>query len=132
MSRDALTQLNLEQWLAQIEALHPTEIELGLERVRLVAERLELPQLLSGSLVITIAGTNGKGSCVASLEALLAQHPRKPTVGAFTSPHFLDYNERIRIGGQAVTDAEICAAFAAIEVARGEISLSYFEFGTLA
>lgn len=124
--------LSLSQWLNNIEALHPSEIDLGLERVAEVAHRLSLPQAMASCTVITIAGTNGKGSCVATLEALLAQHSEQPSYGAFTSPHFIDYNERIKSNGIAVSDDSICSAFESIERARGDISLSYFEFGTLA
>lgn len=122
----------LAGWLARLEALHPTEIELGLERVTLVAQRMGLLALAENPAItiVTIAGTNGKGSCVATLEALgLA---RGMSVGAYTSPHLLHYGERIRIGGTPVADDLVCDAFAAIDQARGDISLTYFEFGTLA
>ncbi|HMY40770.1 MAG TPA: folylpolyglutamate synthase/dihydrofolate synthase family protein, partial [Marinagarivorans sp.] len=124
----------LADWLAWQETLHPKVIDLGLERVRAVAARLDAE--LGGGLLapkartVLIAGTNGKGSCVASLTALVGAAGGK--VGCYTSPHLLRYNERIAINGQEVSDADLCRAFAAIDRARGEISLSYFEFGTLA
>lgn len=118
----------LADWLAWQETLHPKTIDLGLERVREVALRLDL--LPVGCPVITVAGTNGKGSCVAMLEAMLRAAGYR--VGSYTSPHLLRYNERIRIDGGEAEDAEICAAFERIDRARGGVSLSYFEFGTLA
>lgn len=124
----------LADWLAWQETLHPKVIDLGLERVRTVAVRLDAE--LGGGLLtpkaqtILIAGTNGKGSCVASLAALLRHRGKQ--VGCYTSPHLQRYNERICINGLQASDADLCRAFAAIDRARGEISLSYFEFGTLA
>lgn len=119
---------DLAGWLARLEQLHPTEIEMGLERVAEVARRLCIGQ--PEALVFTVTGTNGKGSTCAALEALLTQHGFK--VGCYTSPHLLDYNERVRIAGQQATDAQLCQAFEAIDAARADISLTYFEFGTLA
>lgn len=118
----------LQQWLSWQEQLHSSEIDMGLERVREVAQRLQLlgPQ----SKVVSIAGTNGKGSCVATLEALCLD--QSISVGTFTSPHLLRYNERIRINGEEVSDRQICESFDRIDQARKEISLTYFEFGTLA
>lgn len=110
------------------ERLHSKEIDLGLERTNEVARRLGL--LRPNAKVVTVAGTNGKGSCVAALSAILAQSHYR--FGAFTSPHILHYNERIAVDGESVSDEKICAAFTAIDQARGEISLSYFEFGALA
>lgn len=118
----------LAQWLKRLEALHPSEIELGLERVRAVADRLGL--LEGFPCLITVAGTNGKGSCVAAMEALLLGQGH--SVGAYTSPHLLRYNERIRINGREAQDDAICQAFEQIDRAREDISLTYFEFGTLA
>ncbi len=122
----------LADWLSRLEALHPSEIELGLQRVAEVAARMGLDQLASNPLIkiVTIAGTNGKGSCVATLEALAKR--QGVSVGAYTSPHLLHYCERIRIDGLPVADKLVCDAFAAIDHARDEISLTYFEFGTLA
>ena len=120
--------LSLEDWLNWQEQLHPRPIDLGLERVANVFRQLNLGR--KKNLTITVAGTNGKGSCVAYLEAnYLAQGYR---VGAYTSPHILRYNERIRINGQAVADELICAAFERIDQLRLTTSLSYFEFSTLA
>jgi dihydrofolate synthase/folylpolyglutamate synthase len=118
----------LEDWLAWQETCHPQEIDLGLDRIRQVAERLRLTE--TDATVITVAGTNGKGSCVTTLEKLLLAQGE--SVGAYISPHLLRYNERIRISGEDASDADLCTAFAAIDEARGDISLSYFEFGTLA
>jgi dihydrofolate synthase/folylpolyglutamate synthase len=119
---------SLAQWLALQEAAHPKSIDLGLERVAQVARRLGIdrPQCA----VITVGGTNGKGSTVAHLEALWLAAGR--SVGLFTSPHFLRYNERIRIDGAEVEDAALVSAFERIEAARGAISLTFFEYNTLA
>jgi len=118
----------LDVWLELLENRHPVKIDLGLERVATVAARLGL--LAPAPLVITVAGTNGKGSCVAVLEYLLRRCGYR--VGSFTSPHLLAFNERIRIQGQPVSDAPICRAFGDIEAARGATGLTYFEFNTLA
>lgn len=113
-----------------MEQLHPSEIDLGLKRVREVSARLDIFSCSAQANIITIAGTNGKGSCVASLETLLSTQPCR--FGSYTSPHFLRYNERIKIDGIEVSDEDICYAFHRIDLARQEISLTYFEFGTLA
>jgi dihydrofolate synthase/folylpolyglutamate synthase len=119
---------SLQGWTDYINSLHHVTIELGLERVRSVAERLSLLQ--PECQVISVAGTNGKGSCVAGLEAIyLAAGFR---VGAFTSPYLLRLNEEIRLQGKEVADEALCAAFDTIEKTRGEISLTPFEFNTLA
>jgi len=123
-----LKSRTLQEWLAWQRFLHRKPIELGLERVGKVAERLSLTQ--PRHAVITVAGTNGKGSCVAMLESILVAAGY--LVGSYTSPHFLRYNERVRIRGQEVTDSALCDAFARVDQAREAISLSYFEFGTLA
>jgi len=118
----------LDEWLDWQAQLHPSLIELGLERVASVWHRLypyDFP-----TKVITIAGTNGKGSCVAMLDAILRTAGYR--VGCYTSPHLLRYNERIRIDGQEVSDERICQAFERIDRVRGDTSLTYFEFGTLA
>jgi len=117
----------LAAWLKYLETLHPKTIELGLERMAQVKQRLGLQPDFP---VITIGGTNGKGSVCAMLEAIL--HAAGYKVGCYSSPHLLDYNERVRIDKQQADDAELCASFEAIERARGDISLTYFEFGTLA
>src|SRR5271169_4004410 len=118
---------SLSEWLAYLERLHPKAIELGLARVAEVRQRLALNPAFP---IISVGGTNGKGSTSAMLEAML--HAAGYRVGCYTSPHLLDYNERVRIGKEAVGDAELCAAFAQVERSRGDISLTYFEFGTLA
>lgn len=118
----------LAQWLTWQETLHPQAIDLGLERLREVLQRLGWSQ--PSAVVITVGGTNGKGSSVAFLEACLQAGGYQ--VGSYTSPHLLRYNERIRINGVQAADEAICRAFAHIDVARGDISLTYFEFGTLA
>jgi len=118
----------LDDWLRWQETLHPRAIELGLERVRTVLRRLhpEAPPFA----VITVGGTNGKGSCTAFLDAILCAAGYR--VGAYTSPHLLRYNERIRVNGVEVDDEALCQTFARLDAARGDLSLTYFEFGTLA
>ncbi len=118
----------LDDWLRHLEEAHPVKIDLGLERIREVARSMAL--LTPPFPVITVAGTNGKGSSVAMLDSMFTAAGAR--VGVFTSPHIHRYNERVRIAGREATDAALVAAFEAIEQARGEISLSYFEFGTLA
>jgi dihydrofolate synthase/folylpolyglutamate synthase len=129
---------SLASWLRTLEHQHPIEIDLGTKRVAEVWARMQ--RLLHEScgnhknsekaLTISVAGTNGKGSCVASMEAILLGHGY--SVGAFTSPHFLAYNERIRIAGQPVRDEVLIDAFEQISLSSGSISLTYFEYGTLA
>lgn len=118
----------LADWLAWQESLNPAEIELGLDRVLAVAGQLRLPRPAHG--IYTVAGTNGKGSCVAALEALLSAAGLR--CGVYTSPHLVRYNERIRVARVEATDAAIVAAFERVDRARGELPLTYFEFGTLA
>jgi dihydrofolate synthase/folylpolyglutamate synthase len=117
----------LAQWLAYLEELHPQAIAMGLDRVAGVARDLGI---VPGFAIITVGGTNGKGSCCAMLEAILLSAGYR--VGCYTSPHLMRYNERVRIGGAETDDATLCAAFARIEAARGDTLLTYFEFGTLA
>ena len=119
----------LPQWLKWQESLHFTEIDPGLERVGLVWQRLGGLSKLPFT-VITIAGTNGKGSSVAMLESILRTAGYR--TGTYTSPHLLQYNERICLSGQPCDDKTICEAFDRIDKARDEISLTYFEFATLA
>ncbi len=119
---------SLEQWLSRQEAAHPKAIDLGLDRVRQVARRLGLER--PAATVITVAGTNGKGSTAAHLEALLLA--AGCSTGLFTSPHFIRYNERVRIDGSEADDAALVAAFERIEAARADISLTFFEYNTLA
>ncbi len=118
----------LADWLAYQERTHPKAIELGLERSREVALRLGL--LPAQATTLTVAGTNGKGSSVTLAAGIYQAAGYR--VGRYTSPHLLRYNERVAIDGVEVPDAALCRAFAAIEEARREISLTYFEFGTLA
>ena len=117
----------LDDWLAHCEQLHPKTIDMGLDRVRAVAERMGLR---FDCPVFTVAGTNGKGSTCAMLEAILTQAGFR--TGLFTSPHLVRFEERCRIRGQNVDAADLIAAFARVESARAEISLTYFEFTTLA
>jgi dihydrofolate synthase/folylpolyglutamate synthase len=118
---------SLAGWLAYIERLHPQAISLGLDRVEKVRRALGLELHCP---VITVGGTNGKGSVCAMLESIL--HLAGYRVGCYTSPHLLRYNERVRIGRAEAPDAELARAFAAVEHARGDEALTYFEFGTLA
>ena len=107
--------------------MHPVAIDMGLDRVAAVGERLKLH---FDCPVITVGGTNGKGSTCAMLESMLMQGSYR--VGLYTSPHILDFNERARIDGHSVSDTVLCDAFTAVEAVRGDISLTYFEFSTLA
>ena len=123
-----MTNQSLESWLKHIESFHPAEIELGLERIQLIAAKLSLLDL-SGKKII-VGGTNGKGSCVAMLEAFALANDI--TVGVYTSPHLVTFNERIRLNGNIVKDSLLIEAFEAIEKVRGEDPLTFFEFTTLA
>ena len=118
----------LTEWLEWQEQLHFSSIDLGLDRVQAVAEQMQLETL--DMPVVSVAGTNGKGSSVAMLDSIYRQAGY--STGCYTSPHLIKYNERICINGVQATDEDICEAFTAIDKARGEISLTYFEFGTLA
>jgi dihydrofolate synthase/folylpolyglutamate synthase len=118
----------LKDWLHWQEGLHPQSIDLGLHRANKVF--LTLNSEKKQPITITVAGTNGKGSTIAFLEAIYLAQGLK--VGSYTSPHILKYNERIKINGLAVSDNDLCLAFTRIESVRDEISLSYFEFSTLA
>ena len=117
----------LSDWLQYLESIHATAIDMGLDRVREVADRMDLE--LSG-VKFVVGGTNGKGSTCAMLEAILLAAGYK--VGLYTSPHLIDFNERARVNGQIATDAALIEQFVAVEAARGETSLTYFEFTTLA
>jgi len=119
---------SLGQWLDWQAQLHPRAIDLGLERVRAVHARMACAR--PGRVVITVGGTNGKGSCVAHLEAILEAAGYR--TGAYSSPHLYRYNERIRLAGQPVEDERICQAFDRVDRAREGSTLTYFEFGTLA
>jgi dihydrofolate synthase/folylpolyglutamate synthase len=123
-----MSESSLADWLLRLESLHPEEIELGLERVSAVAATMSLLPL--GCPVVTVAGTNGKGSTLGVLDALLSHAGRR--VGRYTSPHLLRYNERICVCGEPVSDAELVASFQRVDACRGEVPLTYFEFGTLA
>lgn len=122
-----MTERNLQQWLTYLEQLHPTEIELGLTRIGKVAKALDVINF--SATVITVAGTNGKGTTCAFLEAILIAAGYK--VGVYSSPHIQRYTERLRINQQEMPESRHCAAFAKIENLRGETSLSYFEYVTL-
>ncbi len=119
----------LAEWLVYIEQNHPKSIELGLERISLVKNQLNLKPLFP---LVIVGGTNGKGSVCAILEVILTSAGYR--VGCYTSPHFLRYNERVRIGQQEVNDNDLCEAFEKVESARRNsgVSLTYFEYGTLA
>lgn len=118
---------DLSDWLSWMESCHPAEIELGLDRTEAVLKALNLNL---GATVITVAGTNGKGSFVRCLEALLLNQGLE--VGAYSSPHLFQYNERVRVNGCDIDDTSLCYAFAEVNHARKETPLTYFEFGTLA
>jgi len=119
---------SLDDWLSWQESLHPNAIDLGLDRPGKVLARMGISK--PAPVVISVAGTNGKGSSVALLESILLAAGYR--VGCYTSPHLLRYNERIRVDGTEVEDAALCESFERIDQARGDISLTYFEFGTLA
>lgn len=117
----------LNEWLSYLENLHPKNIDMGLERVRAVAQKMDL--LVPAPLVITVGGTNGKGSTVTFCTEILKADGK--TVGTYISPHLHVYNERVSINGMPVSDHLLMQSFAAVDAARGETSLTYFEFGTL-
>lgn len=127
MTRTPALPSTLPEWLSLLESRHPTEIDMGLERVGQVWHALnasfECP-------VITVGGTNGKGSTCAMLESILLHAGYR--VGLYTSPHLLDFNERARINGNQASDDALIEAFGRVEAARGDVSLTYFEFTTLA
>lgn len=120
--------MQLQQWLNYIQSIHHKEIELGLQRVSQVASRLNV--LSFPCPVITVAGTNGKGTCVKTLDTITRQAGYR--VASYTSPHLMSFNERIQLQGHPVRDEVLCNAFEKVESARGNISLSFFEFTTLA
>lgn len=127
-----LTPKDLASWLSYIEGLHPKSIAMGLDRVRLMIDRLQLDPKFP---IITVAGTNGKGSTCAMLEQIYKQAGYH--VGCYSSPHLLRYNERVRVDAIEVTDEDLCAAFNAVDSARVDVNnqgtpLTYFEVGTLA
>lgn len=119
---------SLSEWLSYLENLHTEEIQLGLTRIKTVAEHLDLLQ--PNAIVFSVAGTNGKGSTVAALEAIYIAAGYR--VGSYTSPHLIHFNERICVNQQPISDQKLCSAFKKIEHARGSIHLTYFEVVTLA
>ncbi len=119
---------SLDDWLRWQEALHHNAVDMTLERVTTVLARLDVPRPTGG--VFVVGGTNGKGSTTTLLSDILAAAGNRP--GLYTSPHLLRYEERIRISGDTVAESELIGAFARIEQARGDVPLTYFEFGTLA
>lgn len=119
---------SLTQWLTHLESIHPSSIDMGLTRVKQVADNLSLQ--FPDQTVITVAGTNGKGTTCRFIEQACLMQGK--TTGVYSSPHLLDYRERVRINGDVEAESAYCIAFAEIERARGDITLTYFEFGTLA
>ena len=119
--------MNLTDWLGYIESIHPSTIDLTLERIKIVIERLNLDISFP---ILTVGGTNGKGSTCSILESIYREAGYK--VACYTSPHFLNFNERIKIQALAVSDEVICEAFSRIESAREGVTLTYFEYGTIA
>lgn len=117
----------LEGWLRHLETLHTTEIEMGLDRILQVYRRMKVN--FHGAKIVTVGGTNGKGTTIATLQRLLLSQGK--AVGAYTSPHIVRFNERVSINGIDVDDQQLVTAFAAVEAVRRSTSLTYFEFGTL-
>lgn len=129
MSSQSIPQAtsSLQVWLDYLQSIHTSAIDLGLERVAVVAEKGKLTK--PAPVVITVAGTNGKGSTCALMEAILLDAGY--SVGVYSSPHLIRYNERVRINGSELPDASHVAAFDYIETLRGDVSLSFFEYATL-
>ena len=123
-----MTERTLGEWLAYLEQLHPSAIDMGLDRAREVTNRMGLQK--PAPRVVTVTGTNGKGSTCAFVASLLRAQGLK--VGVYNSPHLLRYNERVQIDGAEVSDEQLCEAFSTLEAGRGQTSLTYFEMGTLA
>ncbi len=123
-----MTARSLSDWLSYLEQLHPSAIDMGLDRARQVALHIGLSR--PAPRVITVTGTNGKGSTCAFIASLLQAQGLK--VGVYSSPHLVRYNERVQVQGVEATDEQLCEAFEVIEKARGDVSLTYFEMGTLA
>ena len=128
MAPSSRRDYSLDDWLRRFETLHPKKIDLTLDRVAAVIDRLELKP--PPYKVVTVGGTNGKGSCVAMLESIYWHAGY--TVGAFTSPHLWRFNERIRVNGSDALDPELVALFEIIDSTLGGITLSYFESSTVA
>ena len=120
---------SLDAWLDWQSTLNPAEIDLGLERIVDVLQRMGLANQFACPLIM-VAGTNGKGSVISLLESMATAAGHK--VACYTSPHITRYNERIKINGEEIDDVSLCQSFERIDQARGEIALTYFEFGTLA
>ncbi len=120
-------EVELQQWLKKIESTHPSNIEMGLDRLLTVYSTLRSEKL--AERVVLVAGTNGKGSTIAILEKLLLGLGK--TVGVYSSPHIKTYNERVRINGKNIDDGRLVEGFESVEKARKNIPLTYFEFGTL-
>src|SRR5215212_3227662 len=118
---------NLQEWLQHIERVHPRAVEMGLERVSEVRRALDLTPSFP---IVTVGGTNGKGSACAMLEAILSEAGYK--TGCYTSPHLVRYNERVRVAREDASDEALTRALAAVEHARTDVPLTYFEFSTLA
>ncbi|UYV20436.1 bifunctional tetrahydrofolate synthase/dihydrofolate synthase [Halomonas qaidamensis] len=132
LASDSLTPGSLTEWLHYLETLHPVGIDMGLERVADVAQRMGLLSRPIATQVITVAGTNGKGSTLAMMDSIARVHGMR--VGTYTSPHLVRYNERVTISGNYADDQQLTAGFKRVEEARlqvPEISLTYFEAGTL-
>ena len=123
-----MTQRTLGEWFAYLEQLHPSAIDMGLDRAREVTNRMGLQK--PAPRVVTVTGTNGKGSTCAFVASMLRAQGLR--VGVYSSPHLLRYNERVQIDGAEVSDELLCEAFAALDAERGDTSLTYFEMGTLA
>jgi dihydrofolate synthase/folylpolyglutamate synthase len=134
MSKTSLSRVadraswDLEQWLEYLAIVHPQDIELGLERSAQVYSKLALD--MSKFTVVTVAGTNGKGTTCAMLEQALLLSGK--SVAVYSSPHLIEYRERIRLNGKMLSEQQHCQGFETVEKARGDIPLTYFEFGTLA
>ena len=121
---------NLQDWLSWQVGLHPSEIDLGLERIKQVYQALDLKLQSCVNPIISVAGSNGKGSCVAYLSHVLTGMGYR--VGSYSSPHLFHYRERIQVNQQAITDDDLMLAFEQVDQARADVSLTYFEFGALA
>ncbi|WP_298626074.1 bifunctional tetrahydrofolate synthase/dihydrofolate synthase [uncultured Legionella sp.] len=124
----SLNEWDLHDWLVNLESRHTQEIQLGLERILEVAKKLNV--LNPDCKIVTVAGTNGKGSTVTALEAIY--HTAGYRTGSYTSPHLIHFNERIRVNLKSISDANLCHAFSIVESTRGETNLTYFEMATLA
>ena len=120
-------QNELSLWLSYIDSISAREVELGLDRVGQVAEKLGIQTLAKNTIVV--AGTNGKGSCIAAMESILKR--AGCNVGTYTSPHIARFSERIKLNGIEVEERQLCPAFKLVDDARGDVELTYFEFSTL-